>query len=62
MILFGLPLLNLIFPQVMAMPLFGLPLAWLILAVLVYPSLWVLAAYFVSTSRKYEDEFTKLVR
>lgn len=61
-ILFGLPLVNVIFPQVMALPFFGLPLAWLILAVLVYPTLWALAVYFVSTSQKYEDEFTKLVK
>lgn len=61
-ILIGLPLVNLIAPQVMAMPVFGLPFAWLILAVLVYPTLWALAAYFVSTSKKYEDEFTKLVK
>jgi len=61
-ILFGLPLVNLFFPQVVAMPVFGIPLGWIVLAVLLYPMLWGLAAYFVSTSRKYEDEFTELVK
>ncbi len=61
-ILFGLPLMNLLFPELMQMRLLGLPMAWLALAVLVYPFVWALAVYFVSTARKYEDEFTALVK
>jgi uncharacterized membrane protein (DUF485 family) len=61
-ILLGLPLMNLLFPELMQMRLLGLPMAWLALAVLVYPFVWALAVYFVSTAKKYEDEFTALVR
>lgn len=59
---FGLPLMNLVFPELVQVRVLGLPLHWVAVAVLVYPLLWVLAAYFVSTSRKYEDEFTELVK
>ena len=61
-ILFGLPLMNLLFPELVQMRVLGLPMSWLALAVLVYPIVWTLAVYYVVTSRKYEDEFTKLVR
>ena len=40
----------------------GLPFSWLILAVAIYPILWLLAYYYVATSRKYEREFDELVR
>ena len=60
--LLGLPLMNLGFPGLVQMHVLGLPMSWLALAILVYPFVWVLACYFVSTSRKYEDEFTELVK
>ena len=61
-ILFGLPLMNLFFPELVQMRVLGLPVAWTALAVLVYPLVWALALYYVWTSRKYEDEFTELVK
>ena len=61
-ILLGLPLMNLGFPGLVQMHVLGLPMAWLGLAMLIYPFVWVLAWYFVVTSRKYEDEFTELVK
>jgi len=61
-ILLGLPIMNLLFPDLVAMRLLGLPMSWLTLAVLIYPFVWALAWYFVSTSRKYEEEFTELVK
>jgi uncharacterized protein DUF485 len=61
-ILLGLPLMNLGFPGLVQMHVLGLPMAWLALAMLIYPFVWVLAWYFVATSRKYEDEFTELVK
>ncbi len=60
--LFVLPLLNRFAPQLMAVRVLGLPLHWLVLAVLVYPLLWALGVYFVVTAKKHEDEFTELVR
>lgn len=62
LLLFGLPLFNLLFPELSGLPLFGLSLSWLLLAVLIYPILWLLAYYFVTTSQKFEDEFIELVR
>jgi hypothetical protein len=62
LLLLGLPLFNLLFPDLGSLPVFGLPLSWLLLAVLIYPVLWLLAHYFVTTSKKFEDEFDELVR
>src|SRR5262249_15525435 len=61
-LLAALPVLNALAPSLVATLVFGLPLSWLTLAVLVYPLLWVLGAYFVTTAKKYEDDFTDLVR
>ena len=62
LLLFGLPIFNLLFPELGALPVLGLPLNWLLLAVVIYPVLWLLAYYYVTTSQKFEDEFTELVR
>ncbi len=62
LLLFGLPLFNLLFPELGALPVLGLPLSWLLLAVLIYPLLCLLAYYYVTTAQKFEDEFTELVR
>ncbi len=62
LLLFGLPLVNLASPQVASLPVLGLSLSWLVLAVLVYPLLLVLAWYFTTTARALEDEFVDLVR
>lgn len=61
-LLFALPLVNALLPDIAEARVAGLPFRWLALAVLVYPVLWTLAAYYVSTSRKYEDEFAAMVR
>jgi uncharacterized membrane protein (DUF485 family) len=58
----ALPLVHLGAPELLDVPLLGLPIGWLVLAVLVYPLLWALGYYFVATARAYEDEFTDLVR
>jgi uncharacterized membrane protein (DUF485 family) len=58
----ALPLVNLATPELLGLRLLGLPIGWLLLAVLVYPLLWALGYYFVATARAYEDEFTDLVR
>ncbi len=61
-VVFSLPLVNVLVPWLATIRLMGLPVTWLALAVLVYPFIWGLALYFVSTSKKYEDEFTDLVK
>ncbi len=62
LLLFGLPLFNLLFPALGALPILGLPLSWLLLGVLIYPLLWLLSYYYVTTSKKFEAEFVDLVR
>lgn len=61
-LLLGLPLVNLFLPSVAALPVFGLPLTWVLLAVLIYPLLWLLGWYFSTTARALEDEFVGYVR
>lgn len=62
LLLFGLPLLNLLLPSLVALPILGLPLSWLLVAVAIYPLLWGLALYFTTTARAVDDEFVKLIR
>jgi uncharacterized membrane protein (DUF485 family) len=61
-LLVGLPLVNLAMPAIMGLTIVGLPLSWLMLAVLTYPLLWLLAVYFTIAARTIEDEFMDLVR
>ena len=61
-VLLGLPLMNILFPELMGVPVLGLPMAWLVLALLLYPFLWALALHFVGTAHRYDDEFTRLVK
>ena len=61
LMLFGLPIFNLLFPELAALPVLGLPFSWLILAVAIYPILWLLAYYYVTTTRKLEDDFIDLL-
>jgi hypothetical protein len=60
--LFGFPLFNLLFDELSRLSVFGLSLAWLLLAALIYPLLWLLAVYYVSTAQKLEDEFIDIVK
>lgn len=61
-LLCSLPLLNLLLPRLADLPILGLPLAWVLLGILVYPLLWVLGWYFTTTAATLEDEFVDLVR
>ena len=54
LILVGLPLLNLYVPDVMATPVGGFSLTWLLLAVLFYPVTWLLSWIFVRGSDRIE--------
>ncbi len=60
-IILSLPLLNFWLRDLVSFELFGFPVSWLFLAILIYPLIWLLAFYFVSTADKYEEEFTNLV-
>jgi len=53
-ILFGLPLFNLLLPDLAARPVFGFTLSWLILGVLFYPITWLLSWYYIKESDRIE--------
>jgi hypothetical protein len=61
-VVLGLPLLFATVPEVREAEVFGLPLPWVLLGVLVYPVLIALAAYAVRQSERNERAFTDLVR
>lgn len=60
--LFGLPVGNLFASLLTDLRVFGLPLTWVLLTVLIYPYLWILAAYYLAAAGTLEDEFSQLVR
>ena len=53
--LFGVPLLNYFFPELMARPVMGFTLTWLVLGVLFFPFVWVIAFYFIKNSMALEE-------
>lgn len=55
-IIAGVPLLNLYFPEVMNAPVLGFTLSWLILGFMIFPVLIALAILFVRQSNAFEDE------
>lgn len=56
LILVGLPLINLFFPELAKTNIGGFTLTWLILGVLFYPLTWVLSFWFVRDSERLEEE------
>ena len=62
LILIGLPLLNLFYPDAMAAPVGGFSLGWLLLAVLFYPVTWLLSWTFVRGSDRAEDAIVREMR
>lgn len=55
-LLIGIPLFNLYFPQQAATPVAGFTVTWLILGILFFPITWLLSIYFVRESEKIEAE------
>lgn len=62
LLLFGLPIFNLLFPGLGSLRVVGISVSWLVLAIAIYPVLWLLAYYYVTTARKYEHEFTEQLK
>lgn len=54
--LFALPLVNYFFPEVMAAPVFGFTLTWLILGVLFFPFVWIISFFFIKRSMALEED------
>ena len=62
LILFSLPLVNYFLSSWVAFEVLGFQITWFFLGILIYPLIWALAFYFVTTADKYEEQFTKLVK
>jgi uncharacterized membrane protein (DUF485 family) len=60
LILFGLPLANYFFPELMATRIGGFTLTWLILGVLFFPFVWILSWIFLKRSTALENELAKI--
>jgi hypothetical protein len=61
MMIGGLPLLFLFVPATRTLDVGPIPLPWLILGVLIYPTIWLAGHYYVRQSEQIEREFTELV-
>ncbi|MFC3689589.1 hypothetical protein [Aquipuribacter hungaricus] len=59
--LLGLPVLGVVLPGVAALPVLGVPLAWWLLAVLVYPVLWLAGRRHVAGAERSEEDYRELV-
>ncbi len=62
LVLLGMPLVYTLFPELGSVTFLGLPIHWLLLGGLMYPFLWLLAAYYTRAAKQREDEFTRLLR
>ena len=58
-LLIGLPLVNLYNPALMATPVGGFTLSWLLLGILVFPVTWALSTHFVNRSNALEEEIVQ---
>lgn len=59
LLLFGLPVMNYLAPELMAMRVGGFTLAWLILGVLFFPYVWIIAKWFIVRSIALENAEVK---
>ncbi len=61
-VLFGLPLANYFFPELMATRLFGFTLTWFVLGIGFFPAVWCISFYFIRQSIALEDAEVKEVK
>jgi uncharacterized membrane protein (DUF485 family) len=54
-VLFGLPLLNYFFPELMGRRIFGFTITWFILGVLFFPFVWIISYFFIKKSIALEE-------
>lgn len=59
LLLFGLPVMNFLAPELMALRVGGFTLSWLILGVLFFPYVWIIAKWFIVRSIALEDAEVK---
>jgi hypothetical protein len=60
-ILGGLPLLFAFLPVTRTLSVFGVPLPWVLLGIVVYPVVYVSARFYVRNAERIETEFTEFV-
>lgn len=60
-VLGGLPLLFALLPATRTASVFGVPLPWVLLGVVVYPVVYVSARIYVHKAERIESEFTEFV-
>lgn len=56
LLLFGLPILNYLAPELMAKRVGGFTLSWLVLGILFFPYVWVIAKWFITRSIALEND------
>ena len=61
LVVFGLPALFALVPEVSELRVFGLPLPWAVLAGAIYPCFVVLGRVYVRLAERNEDDFAELV-
>ena|SRR5690349_5010884 len=61
LVLGSMPLLFWLVPPTRTLSIFGLPLPWVILGILVYPVVYVAARVYVRNAERIEAEFTEFV-
>lgn len=54
-LLFGLPVLNYLAPELMAKRVGGFTLSWLVLGILFFPYVWIIAKWFITRSIALEN-------
>jgi uncharacterized membrane protein (DUF485 family) len=59
LLLFGLPLMNYLAPELMATRVGGFTLSWLVLGVLFFPYVWIIAKWFIVRSIAQENAEVK---
>ena len=60
-VLGGIPLLFALVPATRSVAVFGIPLPWLLLGLVVYPMLYGAARYYVRRAERIEAAFTEFV-
>ncbi|MDH4444096.1 MAG: DUF485 domain-containing protein [Akkermansiaceae bacterium] len=55
LLLFGMPLLNYLAPELMARRVGGFTLSWLVLGILFFPYVWIIARVFITRSMALEE-------
>ena len=59
LLLFGLPMMNYLAPELMAKRVGGFTLSWLVLGVLFFPYVWIIAKWFIVRSIALENTEVK---